>query len=195
MPAQNLYNNLTYMFPAANIWLTGHSLGGALAGLLGITFGAPVITFEAPGDRMASRRLHLPQPVSPTLDYPPVRAIRSLTLGLQPDVQHVTHVFHTADPIPMGTCTGVLSSCAIAGYAMETRCHLGRKRVYDTVSRYGWSVDVRTHRIGIIIDKLLAEDWDKPGDDGSPGREVPELTQDDEQCDVGALLYSFTLRH
>ena len=95
----------------------------------------------------------------------------------------------------MGACTGVLSSCAIAGYAMESRCHLGRKRVYDTVTRYGWSVDVRTHRIGIIIDKLLAEDWDKPGDDGSPGREVPELTWDDEECDVGALIYPFKLRH
>lgn len=90
----------------------------------------------------------------------------------------------------MGTCTGVLSSCAIAGYAMESRCHIGRKRVYDTVTRYGWSVDVRTHRIGIIIDKLLAEDWDKPGDDGSPGREVPELTWDDEGCDVGTIIYS-----
>ena len=25
--AQNLYNNLTYMYPTANIWITGHSLG------------------------------------------------------------------------------------------------------------------------------------------------------------------------
>ena len=95
----------------------------------------------------------------------------------------------------MGTCTGVLSSCAIAGYAMESRCHLGRKRVYDTVTRYGWSVDVRTHRIGIVIDKLLAEDWDKPGDDGSPGHEVPELTWDDEECDVSTLPYFCTLHH
>lgn len=43
--------------------MTGHSLGGALSGLMGITFGAPVVTFEAPGDKMASRRLHLPKPV------------------------------------------------------------------------------------------------------------------------------------
>lgn len=61
---QNLYNNITYLYPDANIWVTGHSLGGALSGLMGVTFGLPVVTFEAPAERMASRRLHLPQPVS-----------------------------------------------------------------------------------------------------------------------------------
>ena len=65
MPSiQNLYYNLTYLYPDANIWITGHSLGGALASLLGATFGAPVVTFESPGDKLASQRLHLPQPVN-----------------------------------------------------------------------------------------------------------------------------------
>ncbi|KAG5337287.1 hypothetical protein C0989_009933 [Termitomyces sp. Mn162] len=60
---QNLYNNLTYI-PNSNIWVIGHSLGGALASLLGATFGAPAVAFESPGERMAARRLHLPSPVS-----------------------------------------------------------------------------------------------------------------------------------
>ncbi len=51
------------MYPEANIWLIGHSLGGSLASLLGTTFGAPVVAFEAPSERMAARRLHLPSPV------------------------------------------------------------------------------------------------------------------------------------
>ena len=49
--------------PQSNIWVIGHSLGGALASLVGITFGLPVVTFEAPGERMAATRLHLPSPV------------------------------------------------------------------------------------------------------------------------------------
>ena len=146
---------------------------------MGVTFGLPVVTFEAPAERMASRRLHLPQPVSirtsVTLPFP--------DNNRQPDVQHITHVFHTADPIPMGTCTGVLSSCAIAGYAMESRCHLGKKRLYDTVTKYGWSQDVRTHRIGVIIDRLLAEDWEE-------GKPVPDETVDGPECDVSHKRHS-----
>ncbi|KAI0034748.1 alpha/beta-hydrolase [Vararia minispora EC-137] len=152
----NLYNNLTYMYPHANIWLAGHSLGGALASLLGVTFGAPTVAFEAPGERMAAQRLHLPMP---------------------PALQPVTHVYHTADPIAMGTCNGVLSSCAIAGYAMESRCHLGEVIEYDTVSNLSWGVDIRTHSIANVIDKVLGEPW-LPA--VALGREVPEpRLQDD----------------
>jgi putative lipase involved disintegration of autophagic bodies len=51
------------LFPDAKIWVIGHSLGGSLASLVGITFGVPVVTFEPPGERMAAARLHLPSPV------------------------------------------------------------------------------------------------------------------------------------
>ncbi|KAL0954412.1 hypothetical protein HGRIS_003398 [Hohenbuehelia grisea] len=152
----NLYNNLTYMYPDSNIWIIGHSLGGALASLLGTTFGPPVVTFESPGEKMAARRLHLPTP---------------------PSAQHITHVFHTADPIAMGTCTGVLSSCALGGYAMESRCHLGETILYDTVSNLSWSVDIRTHGIVTIIDKLLAEPWE---DSEAQGREVPQAKAEED---------------
>ncbi|KAJ3486567.1 hypothetical protein NLI96_g4150 [Meripilus lineatus] len=163
----NLYNNVSYMFPNANIWLTGHSLGGGLASLIGITFGAPVVAFEAPAERMAARRLHLPSP---------------------PSVQHVTHVYHTADPIPMGVCTGVSSSCAIGGYALESRCHLGNVLKYDTVSKWGWSVDVRNHGITVIVDKLLSADWEEEdegsGDNGADRkRNVPKMTDEGDCVD------------
>ncbi|KAJ1311899.1 hypothetical protein OPQ81_010359 [Rhizoctonia solani] len=134
----NLYNNLTFMYPDAQIWLVGHSLGGSLASLIGATFGAPVVAFEAPGERLAAQRLHLPIP---------------------PEVLHITHVYNTADPIPMGACTGPTSVCYQGGYAMETRCHLGTTIVYDTLSLLHWSSDIRSHFINTIIDQMLDEDW------------------------------------
>ncbi|KAI0792607.1 alpha/beta-hydrolase [Abortiporus biennis] len=161
----NLYYNVSYLYPNANIWLTGHSLGGSLASLLGITFGVPVVAFEAPAEKLAAQRLHLPLPLS---------------------TEHITHVYHTADPIPMGTCTGVSSSCAIGGYALETRCHLGNVIKYDTVTKLGWSVDVRTHGIAVIVERLLSEDWDTDeGTEETGGRKrtVPEPKEETDCVD------------
>jgi len=157
----NLYSNVTYMYPNANIWLIGHSLGGSLASLLGATFGVPVVAFEAPGEKLAASRLHLPSP---------------------PSLQHITHVYHTADVLAMGTCTGVTSACALGGYAMETRCHLGKVILYDTVSKLGWSASIRTHGIKVVIEKLLAEDWE-PGEDGAEGQQVPAMVDEDDCVD------------
>ncbi|KIM40554.1 hypothetical protein M413DRAFT_445993 [Hebeloma cylindrosporum] len=150
----NLYNNLTYMYPHSNIWMVGHSLGGALSSLVGVTFGLPTVTFESPGERLAATRLHLPSP---------------------PSTHHVTHIYHTADPIAMGTCNGVLSSCALGGYAMETACHLGKSIIYDTVSNASWTVDIRTHGIVNVIERLLSDPWPPSVE---VGREVPEAKAD-----------------
>jgi len=170
----NLYNNVTYLYPDANIWITGHSLGGALASLLGITFGAPVVAFESPGEKLASRRLHLPIP---------------------PSTQHVVHFYNTGDPIAMGTCNGVLSACSVAGYAMETRCHLGKTAVWDTINELGWASDIRNHGIRILVDKLLAKDgewYNKKKkklvdgvvmmDDDGPQRSLPEAKPEEGDC-------------
>ncbi|EIM89998.1 alpha/beta-hydrolase [Stereum hirsutum FP-91666 SS1] len=152
----NLIKDLTLLYPTSDVWLVGHSLGGALASLLGATFGLPSVAFEAPGERLAANRLHLHLP--PSLPSEPS------DLPFAP----VTHVYHNADPIPQGACTGFGSPCASAGYALETRCHLGKSIVYDTVGQLGWRVDVRTHPIKQVITRVieLEESWED-------GREVP----------------------
>ncbi|KAH9915246.1 alpha/beta-hydrolase [Epithele typhae] len=155
----NLYNNITYMYPNANIWLIGHSLGGGLASLVGITFGVPVVAFEAPAEKLAATRLHLPSP---------------------PSTRHVTHVYNTGDPIPMGTCTGSASTCYTAGVALETRCHLGQTVLYDTVTKLGWSVNVIHHGIVALIEGVLAKEdlvW------GENGEKVPPITNEDDCTD------------
>lgn len=53
------------------------------------------------------------------------------------------------------------------------RCHLGKSVVYDTVSNLTWSVDIRTHGIVNVIERLLSEPWEYSV---NMGREVPEAT-------------------
>ncbi|KAG6910289.1 hypothetical protein DXG01_011686 [Tephrocybe rancida] len=155
---QQLVNDLRRIHPTSNIWLVGHSLGGALASLLGSTYGFPAVTFESPGERLAAHRLHLPLP-------PPMPPVA------------ITHVYHSGDPIPQGTCTGFGSPCAQGGFALETRCHLGKSIVFDTVGKLGWRVDVRKHVIRDVITKVLESD----GVEWEEGREVP-LAREEEDC-------------
>ncbi|KAH3677070.1 hypothetical protein WICPIJ_009038 [Wickerhamomyces pijperi] len=136
--ASNIYRNVTNMYPNASIWVTGHSLGGALSALVGRAYGVPAVSFEAPGEAMAAKRLHLP--------FPP---------GLPEYSEMVWHFGHTADPIFMGTCNGSGSSCFVAGYAMESQCHSGKQCVYDPVTDLGWHVNIMNHRIHTVIDDVI----------------------------------------
>ena len=142
--AIDIYREVRNSYPHSEIWLTGHSMGGALASLVGRTFGVPAVTFQAPGELLASRRLHLP--------FPP---------GLSPSLEGVWHFGHTADPIFLGTCNGASSSCSITGYAMETSCHTGKVCVYNVTGDKGWHVNVLNHKIRTVIDNVLLA-YDKP---------------------------------
>lgn len=136
--ALNVFRNVSSIYPDANIWLTGHSLGGALSSLVGRTYGVPAVTFEAPGELLATKRLHLPMPP-----------------GLPEYMEGIWHFGHTADPIFMGVCNGASSTCSVAGYAMETQCHSGRQCIYDVVNDKGWHVNMLNHRIHTVIDDVI----------------------------------------
>ncbi|GCE97696.1 putative lipase atg15 [Zygosaccharomyces mellis] len=135
-----IYRDVLENYPDATIWMTGHSLGGALASLLARTYGWPAVGFEAPGELLAAKRLHLP--------FPP---------GLPVYEEAIWNIGHTADPIFMGTCNGASSSCSIAGYAMETACHTGKTCIYDAVTDLGWRVNMLNHRIHTVIDGILSK--------------------------------------
>lgn len=137
------------MYPNATIWLTGHSLGGAISSLIGLSFGAPAVTYESPGELLPASRLHLPLPP-----------------GMPANMTGITHVYHTADPIAMGVCNGAYSACYAAGFAMESKCHTGETILYDTVKVKRWSVDLRTHRIEDVIDRVLTDPWPVDDEDG-----------------------------
>ncbi|KAL2834423.1 Alpha/Beta hydrolase protein [Aspergillus cavernicola] len=140
----DLYSNVTELYPNSNVWMTGHSLGGAMASLLGLTFGIPVVTFEAVPEALPAARLGLPSPPGSDPRLPQTRKFTG-----------AYHFGHTADPVYMGTCNGVSSVCTWGGYSMESACHTGQICVYDTVADKGWRVAIGTHRIRAVIADVL----------------------------------------
>lgn len=115
-----------------------------MSSLLGLTFGLPVVTFEAIPEALPAARLGLPSPPGKDPNLPQTRKNTG-----------VYHFGHTADPVYMGTCNGVSSICTWGGYAMETACHAGQLCTYDTVGDKGWRVAIGTHRIKAVISDVL----------------------------------------
>lgn len=150
MAARELYANVTEEYPDANVWLTGHSLGGAVSSFVGQTYGHPVVTFQAVPEALASGRLGLPVPPGGDPDRPQTWQNTG-----------TFHVGHTADPIYIGTCNGATATCSYAGYALESSCHTGYECVYDVVADLGWRVGVGTHKIRTVISDILLK-YEKP---------------------------------
>ncbi|KAF0507156.1 alpha/beta-hydrolase [Gigaspora margarita] len=143
---RNLFKVIADSYPGAKVWLTGHSLGGALSALVGLTYGIPVVAYESPGERLPAKRLHLPGP--PALPY---------------EKMNIWHIGHSADPIFMGVCNGISSSCYAGGYAMETKCHLGKSSMFDVIGKYKWHLNIQNHRIRVVIDSILDKwEWEYP---------------------------------
>jgi lipase ATG15 len=132
--ALSLMRNISIKYPTANVWTVGHSLGGSIASLMGLTLSIPSVSFESPPQKLAAQRLGLDVARPHTADF---------------------HVGNTADPIFMGACNGYFSACSIAGYAFESQCHTGKRCVYDTVQDMGWRLSVTNHRINVVISQVL----------------------------------------
>ncbi|KAF2167291.1 hypothetical protein M409DRAFT_66303 [Zasmidium cellare ATCC 36951] len=151
---RDLYHNVTERYPNSDVWLSGHSLGGVVSSLLGLTYGLPTLTFEAFPDAMAANRLGLPVPPGYQIGSHHTRARTG-----------IHHFGHTADPIYMGTCNAGTSFCSIAGYAFEGVCHTGETCIYDTVGDLGWRVGIGTHKIVNVINDVLKKYDTVPGCD------------------------------
>ncbi|KAF9419116.1 putative lipase atg15 [Podila epigama] len=150
------------LYPKASIWLTGHSLGGSVASLLGVTNGYPTFTFQSPGDALYAKRVGI---VKPQLTESDLKKLPVWQFG------------HTADPIFMGTCNGASSTCYTAGYAMEAKCHLGKICVYDTMGELGWHRTIQAHTIFTFIN--VVEHWANM----TAGKNLPEVPECSAQVD------------
>lgn len=130
-------------YPKAAFWTTGHSLGGALASLVGMTLNIPAVTFEAPPERLPAERMGI-IPASSAERYT------------------AYHFGNTADPIYMGECNGLLSSCAVWGFVFDSKCSTGYRCTYDTIKDKGWRSNIANHRINYVIQNVLEAYDDVP---------------------------------
>lgn len=116
---------------------TGHSLGGVLATMMGITYNTYAITFEAPGEK------HY-------IDL----------IGLkynQSQIEKIYHYGHNADIIFTGKCNGKFSWCNLGGYIIETKCHIGNVCEYDSVNKLNIKESIFTHKMEYVIDNIITK--------------------------------------
>lgn len=139
LQAQAIVDQVRQIFPTSKLWFTGHSLGGAISNLMALANeGTASIAFEAPGDMLYAQRMGL----LPDSGDPNDRSRPIWNFGV------------STDPIFMGRCNGLTSSCYMIGYALETGCHSGHKCTWVKDGRE----DVGTHRIDWVIDNVILAD-------------------------------------
>ena len=105
-----------------DIFFTGHSLGGALASLSGLSLYAPVFTFEAPGEEQFARRIGIKLSKNNSKNGESREEYMNLP---------IYHFGNNGDPIYTGKCNGITSACYYSGFAMETKCHVGKMYMFD----------------------------------------------------------------
>lgn len=133
----NIKTNIIKNFDNTNIIFTGHSLGGVLATMLGLYYNKPVVTFETPGE----------------LHY-----IKMSNMFKQPldKVSNIYHFGHNADPIFIGDCG---YTCSVAGYSVDTKCHIGYTCMYDAKGKLGFSESILNHRMDYVINNVIGPKW------------------------------------
>lgn len=125
------------------IIVTGHSLGGTLATYIGLKYDYLTVTFQSPGEK---HYIELSQ-----LKYN------------QNAINKIYHFGHNADTIFTGKCNGILSWCYIAGYIIETKCHIGNVCEYDAIGKLGIRESITTHPLRYVIDNVISQWKDDNG--------------------------------
>lgn len=127
----------TLDFDKSLIIFTGHSLGGALSTMMGITYNKEVVTFETPGEK----------------HYIDLSGIKYN----ETHINKIYHYGHNADIIFTGKCKGTLSLCYLGGYIIETKCHIGKVCEYDVKNKLNISESIFTHKIQYVIENIITK--------------------------------------
>jgi lipase ATG15 len=114
-----------------------------LASLIALTNGVPAFAYESPGDLLFASRIGLlPTGSAEILD----EFLKDLP---------IFHFGNDADPIFLGQCTGISSSCYWMEYALESKCHIGKERLYPSRVPKQTEIDIfqsiQYHSIDFVI--------------------------------------------
>ncbi|KRH92580.1 putative lipase essential for disintegration of autophagic bodies inside the vacuole [Pseudoloma neurophilia] len=120
--AQRIYDQVKQKYPKNKIVLTGHSMGAAIASIIGHKNQEYVLAFASPGDQRIITALELKEIKKETKS--PRTMIQNLFFRIG---TNIIHIGDCSDAIYRGACNGSIDVCKIAGYNIKTRCHTGRK--------------------------------------------------------------------
>ncbi|KAF7680923.1 putative lipase ATG15 [Astathelohania contejeani] len=124
--AETIVREALKKYKGYNIILTGHSMGGAIASLMGAKYDILTYAFSSPGERHIANRIGIP------------------------NGNKIYHFGICSDIIFRGKCNKKYSLCSIGGYNIETRCHLGNVICFND----GSSESILKHRMRYFIDVL-----------------------------------------
>ena len=150
--AIKVFQKVKSIFKNSQIWVTGHSLGGALASLIAIqNQGVPCVSFSAPGENLAASRLGV------TNLYKTESVLQSYGVFLEGGNESTLHppVYNIAlnsDPIANHRTTNPNSFPVLFGYNIETKCRVGIDCVIDDT----YYSPILAHRIS-NVERTLQE--------------------------------------
>lgn len=163
--AQRIYTQVKQRNPENKIILTGHSMGAAIASIIGYRNNEYVVAFASPGEKRLIKKLGYPQKTKKTSE--PRSVLQNLFHRIG---SNTIHLGDCTDSIYRGACNGSIDVCKLAGYNIETRCHSGRKFCYN--KQNGFSI--LTHSMSSIL-KNLTKNKEK-------FFEINQKSCDDEEC-------------
>uniref|UniRef100_A0A6C0E0Q2 triacylglycerol lipase n=1 Tax=viral metagenome TaxID=1070528 RepID=A0A6C0E0Q2_9ZZZZ len=121
----------------SDIVFVGHSLGGAIATMIGLRYDKGVVTFESPGEK---HYLEMSGQLITNGEY-----------------SKIYHYGHNADTIFTGKCWGFSSPCYYAGYNIQTKCHVGNVCEYDAKGLLKIRESIYTHTIDYVIENVMSK--------------------------------------
>jgi putative lipase involved disintegration of autophagic bodies len=143
--ASTIYRQLRESHPGAQIFVTGHSLGGAIASLIAYQYDLTAFTYESPPVLFYLLRMQEAGLIKNGL----IKKNSLVSVSNKKDFTEakIYNFGNDGDPIFIGSCG---FSCSLTGYVLETKYHFGLTCVYPA-----WITSINNHRIDRVILKYI----------------------------------------